>query len=674
MKTEDKRNLRIKLVYLALMSFTKIAKLRWAFVLLLSLNSMTVVTGQTDASDIAQKPPADFKIFNLPSQEDRLLVQAYDALGQKDDFTGEWKLYYDEGSILLFLEEGSATMDKSIFPKGIQLFRSEGKVESHRLYFISPDKPPKHIPLWITILPPLLAIGLALVMKEVLISLFAGLWLGGFIAAGFNAEAVLLGLFQSFDTYMVGAISKSGHPEIILFSMMIGAMVAMISKNGGMRGTVNLFARVANSARNTQLATWMLGIAIFFDDYANTLIVGHTMRPVTDRFKVSREKLAYIVDSTAAPIAAVAFITTWIGAEIGYIQDALVNMPGMKETAYGVFLNSLKYAYYPVFTLIFILALILFERDYGEMWKAERKARQGIATPGFTGNDTSSEIEPKEGLRSHWLYGLFPVLSLLVTTVVVLINSGLEASGWNNEEGLIGNLQVAIGMADSFKALVWGSGMGLLVAGVLSVAGKKLSIKESGESVLSGFKVMLPAMAILILAWSLASVIGELHTEQFLISLLPEHFNPFWLPVVFFLLSAIVSFSTGSSWGTMAILYPICLQLTWEFCRMQGMPIQELQPILYNSTAVILAGSVLGDHCSPISDTTILSSMASGCDHIAHVRTQMPYALTVGFVAILTGGLFFAIGMPWWLNYLVGIILLVAFVRFYGKTQKTKGT
>lgn len=635
---------------------------------------MTVVTGQTDASNIQQTPPADFEILHLPGQANRLLVQVYDDAGQKDKYTGEWTLYYEDGSILLFLEEGSATMDKSIFPKGVHLFRTDGASEAHRLYFISPESPPRHIPLWVTILPPLLAIGLALVMREVLIALFAGLWFGAFIGAGFNPEAILLGLFQSFDTYMVEAIAQSGHPEIILFSMMIGAMVALISKNGGMRGTVNLFARVANSARNTQLATWMLGIAIFFDDYANTLIVGHTMKPVTDRFKVSREKLAYIVDSTAAPIAAVAFITTWIGAEIGYIQDALTTMPGMKETAYGIFLNSLKYAYYPVFTLIFILALILFERDYGAMWHAERNARQGIPTPGYTGDDTSSELEPKEGLRSHWLYGLIPVLSLLITTVVVLINSGLESSGWDTEKDLMGNLQVAIGMADSFKALVWGSGMGLLTAGVLSVLGKKLTIKESGDAVLSGFKVMLPAIAILILAWSLASVIGVLHTEQFLISLLPGSFNPFWLPVIFFLLSAVVSFSTGSSWGTMAILYPICLELTWEFCRMQGMPVQELRPILYNSTAVILAGSVLGDHCSPISDTTILSSMASGCDHIAHVRTQMPYALTVGFVAILTGGLFFAIGMPWWLNYLLGIILLVAFVRFYGKTQKTKGT
>ena len=190
---------------------------------------------------------------------------------------------------------------------------------------------------------------------------------------------------------------------------------------------------------------------------------------------------------------------------------------------------------------------------------------------------------------------------------------------------------------------------------------------------MAGFTVMLPAICILVLAWSLAGVISILHTDVFLISLIPDGFNPFWLPAIFFLLSAIVSFSTGSSWGTMAILYPIALPLTWEYCRAMGMPVHELQPILYNLTAVILAGSVLGDHCSPISDTTILSSMASGCNHIEHVRTQMPYAVTIGGLSLFTGGLAFALGIPWWLNYLLGIGLIISFVRFFGKTQKIKG-
>jgi len=458
---------------------------------------------------------------------------------------------------------------------------------------------------------------------------------------------------------------------IIVFSMVIGATVNLITKNGGMKGVVNKLSRFARSPRSGQFVTWVLGIAIFFDDYANTLVVGNAMRPVTDKLRISREKLSYIVDSTAAPITAVAFVTTWIGAELGYIQDG-INAIGLNESAYNIFLRSLAFSFYPILALLFILILVRSNRDYGPMLAAERRAR--FSKPSELNDDRDgfsnqlSELEVPESQKARWYNAVIPIFVVITGTVVGLFYTGIAEVGWSDEIGFSKNLSSVIGHADSYKALLWSSLSGALVAMVLTLSQRLLTLKESVDSMIDGFKVMLTAMVILILAWSLALVTKDMRTADFISQILVEiNMTPYLIPTITFILSALVAFSTGSSWGTMAILYPLVLPSTWLICQQNGLEYDHSMIIFYNVVSTVLAGSVMGDHCSPISDTTILSSLASSCNHIEHVRTQLPYALTVGVVAILSGTLPAAYGVPSWILFPVSLAILILIVRFVGK-------
>ncbi|MEM9022885.1 MAG: hypothetical protein AAGB22_04040, partial [Bacteroidota bacterium] len=233
------------------------------------------------------------------------------------------------------------------------------------------------IPAWLSVIPPLLAILMALVFREVLSALFLGIFVGAAIIGCYQEGwlGIFTGLFAVIDTYVLDSLTNSGHQSIGVFSMVIGAVVAVVSRNGGMQGVVNRIAAMANTARSGQLATWILGISIFFDDYANTLVVGNTMRAVTDKLRISREKLSYLVDSTAAPVAAIAFVTTWIGAELGSIEDGIADIPEMQGSVYSIFVHSLAYSFYPIFTLAFMLMLVLKNRDFGPMYRAEHRAR-----------------------------------------------------------------------------------------------------------------------------------------------------------------------------------------------------------------------------------------------------------------------------------------------------------
>jgi len=533
-----------------------------------------------------------------------------------------------------------------------------------------------NIPIWLSLLPPLIAILMALVFREVIISLFAGIWFGALVLQGFSLKGLFSSFFEVIDTYIVKALTDSGHISVIVFSMLIGGMVAIISRNGGMLGVVNWLSQYAKSARSTQMITWLLGIGIFFDDYANTLIVGNTMRPVTDRFRISREKLAYIVDSTAAPIAAVAFITTWIGAELGYIEGAIANL-SIDQSPYSLFLNSLAYSYYPIFTLFFIFCLIFYKKDFGAMYKAEYRARTTGRVYNVPKDNKDHEVdsslkalEPVKGVKPKAINALLPILTVIVVTIIGLAVSSINGGWqWSSELGLFKNLSEMVGNSDSYIALLWSSIAGVSVATVLSLFTRKFKIGHVMETLFDGMKTMLPAICILILAWSLAAITEDLYTANYITSLIEGNINPFWFPAIVFLLAGLIAFSTGSSWGTMAILYPLVLPTTWTLCIASGYSEAESFPVLYNVISVVLAGSVFGDHCSPISDTTILSSLASNCDHIDHVRTQMPYAVSVAIVSLLAGGLFFYIGLPWWLNYLIGFGLLFGVVRFFGKTM-----
>lgn len=519
------------------------------------------------------------------------------------------------------------------------------------------------IPLWLSVLPPLLAIVLALVFKEVYVSLFFGIFSGAFILNYFSDmslwEGLKRGLFSTADTYFVEALKDVGHVSIIVFSMLIGGTVSIIHSNGGMQGLVDRLAKYARSRRSGQFITWFLGVFIFFDDYANTLVVGNTMRPVTDRLKISREKLAYIVDSTAAPLASVAFVTTWIGAELSYIKEGLIQV-GIEQSAYSIFLSSLKYSFYPVFTIVFVLIIILMRKDFGPMHRFEQKAlRIKKSKESGTGAITSS----------HWMNGIMPVMVIIFGTITGLIITGFDPVIWNSDLSLFKRLSEIIGNADSFVALLWASLGGTIVAIVLSVSQRILSLQKTMDALLDGFKSMLPAITVLVLAWSLAEVTTELHTATFISRVLINFkLAPWLMPAITFLMAALVAFSTGSSWGTMAILYPLILPASWLICHNDGLDHVATMAIFNNVVSVVLAGSVLGDHCSPISDTTIMSSLASGCNHINHVKSQMPYALVVGAISILFGTIPSAIGIPVIPLLLVGILVMYLIVKYLGKS------
>ena len=591
--------------------------------------------------------------------------------------SGTAHISINEAPVELQLKDGRAPLDIAPDGRG-QLLLIDGTSQGHQLYHVAQKKNGtlriRHIPLWLSILPPLIAILLALIFKEVVISLFAGVWVGSFIAGGMRIESIyyfILSILDVVQKFVVNALTDSGHISVIVFSMLIGGMVAIISRNGGMAGVVKSLSRFARNRTSSQFVTWLLGVAIFFDDYANTLIVGNTMRSVTDRFRVSREKLAYLVDSTAAPVAAVAFITTWIGAELGYIDDGIKQLSGLDQgmTPYSVFISSLKYSYYPAFTLLFMLMVIYTRREFGPMVEAERRALEdGHINSVQQSNahaETAEDLNPVEGAPLRWYNAAIPVGVVILMTIIGLLSTGFTSTydslveagipvggrSWGDIWSVMGGLLEGdnpgffrklgklIGSSDSYVGLLWASLSGVITAVVLTLGSKIMSLAHTMSTMVTGFKTMLPALIILTMAWSLASTTESLHTATFLTGALRDSLNPFVVPALVFVLAAVISFSTGSSWSTMAILYPIAIPTVWAICQSKGLDHDMSLELLFNVIATVLAASVLGDHCSPISDTTILSSLASDCNHIDHVRTQMPYALTVGGVSIVAGTL-----------------------------------
>lgn len=650
---------------------------------------------------------------NLSSQNDTILVNKIDTA-----IMNTVVIAYDEGVYLktdetadllqvringedqfLPISGGKAYLTDEISQKGKLLFFNtkdqkslvhiSQKAEGYRI---------KTIPLWMSVIPPLVAILLALLLKEVIVSLFLGIFAGAFIAGGLRVDSfyyMLQSLFDVVRKYLIDALYDTGHLSVIVFSLLIGGMVAIISKNGGMVGVVNALSRYAKGPRSSQAVTYLLGVVIFFDDYANTLIVGNTMRPVTDKYRVSREKLAYIVDATAAPVAAVAFITTWIGAELGYIDDGLrtLNLHG-EYTPYSVFISSLKYSYYTIFTLIFMAMLIYMKKDYGPMLKAEKRARStGQVSPAKTLKEDEPNMEdlsPVANAPMKWYHAVIPVLTVIFMTIFALLDSGLDAAHadmtgvaynwgaiWQNisseSEGSLPfyrKLGIVIGASNSYEALLMASISGVLVAIAMTVYSKIMTLFDTMHWLVNGFKTMMPALIILSLAWSLAKTTDALHTADFMSEALTGNVSPLVLPILIFFLAAIISFSTGSSWSTMAILYPIAIPTTYAICMNAGMDIDATMEVLYSVIATVLSASVLGDHCSPISDTTILSSLASDCNHLDHVKTQMPYALTVGAVALITKGLSTLLGgssFITWAMFGFGILSMYLIIRFVGK-------
>ena len=516
------------------------------------------------------------------------------------------------------------------------------------------------IPAWVSILPPLVAIGMALLIRSVLPALMLGLWLGAWALEGLSAEGVVIGLFASFEVYVANAVADFDHATIMLFTFMIAGMVGVISRNGGMRGIVEWIITGANSAKRGQLAVWSLGLLIFFDDYSNTLVVGNTSRSITDRLRISREKLAYIVDSTAAPLATVALVTTWIGYQVSLIGDASVQLEGLEMSPYSIFLNSILYSFYPFMAILLVVLVITTGREFGPMLAAERRARStGVTAPPVkskVGQDDEAALAMKDGVPPRAANALVPV-----AVMIVGIMTGLFITG---EGDTISDI---IGSANSYRALMWASLAGALTAIVMTVAQRLLSLDEIVDAWVSGARFTFIAMIILVLAWSMSEISRELHTADFLIASLGDSLPAAALPATIFVLAAFTAFSTGSSWGAMGILLPLVLPLCWAIMGLEGLIASEDYFVLYASISGVLTGAVWGDHCSPISDTTVMSSLSAGCDHIEHVRTQLPYALLAGAAALGFGTLPISFGLPWWVGMLGAAAVTVVGLRILGQ-------
>lgn len=514
------------------------------------------------------------------------------------------------------------------------------------------------IPGWISIMPAVLAIVVALMLRNVIPALLLGIWLGTSALRSFTPAGIFTGLLDSFQISVTEALADRDHAAIILFSLMIGSMVGIITRNGGMASIVRLMVSRAKTPVAGQVSVWLMGVMIFFDDYSNTLVVGNTARPMTDHLRISREKLAYIVDSTAAPVVCIALITTWIGYEVGLINDALSDLPGVTTPAYTVFLHSIPYSFYPILAVLFVLLVALTGRDFGPMLKAERRARQGQVAP-LAGNETQAiqgeSLEPKPDIPYRAFNAFLPLLVLIGALL-----AGLYVTGEGD------TLADIIGTADAYKAMMWASLLGAMSAAVLTIAQGILNAQETVDAWYSGVRAMFFAMIILILAWALSAITEDLDTAGYLVTLLADSMPVALVPAVVFMLSAVTAFTTGTSWGTMGILMPLVIPLAWAVMTVNGMTGPDDMHILYSAIACNLAGAVWGDHCSPISDTTVLSSMASGCDHVEHVRTQLPYAGLVGAVAIAIGTIPGGYGIPPWISLITGIAILAVVLRLFG--------
>lgn len=514
---------------------------------------------------------------------------------------------------------------------------------------------------WSSILPPLIAIVIALAFRRVIPALFAGLWVGAVLIRGVTLKGAWMGILDTYQVYVRDSLTNPDHASIVLFTLMIGGMVGIVSKSGGMQGVVNHVAKWATTAKRGQLSVVFMGVAVFFDDYANSLVVGNTMRPVSDSLNISREKLSYIVDSTSAPVACLALVTTWIGYEVGLIGTAMADIGVIQGSAYQIFLDSILYSFYPLLALAFVTMIAWTGRDFGPMLSAERRAR---STGAVLGPDARVDVEvsegshlmPVEGKPQRPMNAIIPIVVLVLGVIISLFVTG---------EG--DSIKDIIASADSYKALMYASLLGTLVAAFLSVSQKILTIEETVEAWYSGLRSMMFALIILVLAWSLSSTTEILGTAEYLVSVLGDSLAPGIVPAIVFVIAAATAFATGSSWGAMGILIPLVVPLTWAVMEQHGLADGSHYPILYSAISCVLAGSVWGDHCSPISDTTILSSMASGSDHIDHVRTQLPYALSVGVIALLIGTIPTGFGVPWWASMIAGVVVCYLVVRFVGK-------
>ena len=524
-----------------------------------------------------------------------------------------------------------------------------------------------------TLIPPIVAIVLAFITKNVVISLFIGVLSGGFILnlTGFNVFGALTQAFLDFIDRALNSLADPWNAGIIMQVLVIGGVINLVAKMGGAKAIAEALAKKAKTAKSTQLITWFLGICVFFDDYANSLIVGPIMRPVADKMKISRERLAFIIDATAAPIAGLAIISTWIGLEVSLISEGFESI-GVEASGFGVFLQTIPYRFYNILILAFIVITIITLREFGPMRKAEISARKLKDLTNEEIAVTSShmdELEPKEGVKLSIWNAIVPIGALIISAIVAFYYSGyssimagddiaIKAIVTNSPLSFKAILEV-FAASDASIALLQSAIFSTVVAIVMAVWKKIFTISEAIEVWIDGMKGLIITGVILILAWSLGSVIKELGAAEYLVEALNGAIPAFLLPSLIFILGAIISFSTGSAYGTMSILMPLAIPLAYK--------INPEMSFVIVSTSAVLTGAIFGDHCSPISDTTILSSMGAGCSHIDHVKTQMWYALFVAAITILFGYIPAGFGLPIYIVLPMSCVALFIGVMIFGK-------
>ena len=519
-----------------------------------------------------------------------------------------------------------------------------------------------------TLIPPLVAIILAFITKNVVISLFIGILSGGFILnlTGFNVFSALIQSFLDFIDRALNSLADPWNAGIILQVLVIGGVINLVAKMGGAKAIAEALAKKAKTARSTQIITWLLGICVFFDDYANSLIVGPIMRPVADKMKISRERLAFIIDATAAPIAGLAIISTWIGLEVSLITDGFASI-GIETSGFGVFLQTIPYRFYNILILLFIVITAITLREFGPMRKAEINARKGINNGAEEVAATTShmdDLEPKEGVKLSIWNAIIPIGTLVISAIASFYYSGYSAIMAGEDVAI---QQIMTNSPFSFKAILEAfaasdASVALFqsaVAIVMAVCKKIFTLSEAIEVWIEGMKGLMITGVILILAWSLGSVIKELGTAAFLVEALNGAIPAFLLPSLIFILGAVISFSTGTAYGTMSILMPLAIPLAYK--------INPEMSYVVVSTSAVLTGAIFGDHCSPISDTTILSSMGAGCHHIDHVNTQIWYSLFVAAVTILFGYIPAGFGLPIYIVLPLSALALFGGIMLFGK-------
>ena len=496
----------------------------------------------------------------------------------------------------------------------------------------------------LALLPPVVAIGLALITKEVYSSLFIGILVGGLLYSGFQFEGTVLHVFEDG---IVSVLSDSYNVGIIIFLVILGAMVCLMNKAGGSAAFGRWAAQNIKSRVGAQLAAVVLGVLIFIDDYFNCLTVGSVMRPITDKHNVSRVKLAYIIDATAAPVCIIAPISSWAAAVSSYVPDG----QGLR-----VFIQAIPYNFYALFTIVMMIAMVLMKVEFGPMLKFERNAVQTGDL--FSGSNPYAGLleDDPDDTKGKVIDLVLPIVVLIVACVIGMLYSGSFFDG-SSENYL--NIPAAFSNSDASIGLMLGSSFGLLFALVFYWGRKAMTFRQMMECIPEGFKAMVPAILILTFAWSLKAMTDSLGATPFVEYFVDTYARnvQFFLPAIVFAIGCLLAFATGTSWGTFGILIPITMAI---------FPLDNPLGIICISAS--MAGAVCGDHCSPISDTTIMASAGAQCDHVNHVSTQLPYAImcaVISFISYVAAGLLVHFGAPGILALPFGLIVLLVTLYTY---------